>query len=149
MNNGHSACIRAPVPQKSLNPIQIKSLAEKLSVSEQEVIDMDSRMSGDKSLNVNIYEGTGVEIQDTLICETDIEQELINENEGKVQRLMLANALKKLNKRERTIFMRRRLKAVPDTLEVLSSIYNISRERIRQIEFNAFAKIKKTIQALA
>ncbi|KAB0536890.1 RNA polymerase sigma factor RpoH [Pseudochrobactrum algeriensis] len=135
-----------------LNPEQVKEIAHRLSVSEEEVVSMNRRMSGDASLNAPIRasEGESGEWQDWLVDDSaSQEQVLIDEDELNSRRTMLESAMSKLNDRERRIFEARRLAEEPVTLEDLSTEFGISRERVRQIEVRAFEKVQEAVMASA
>lgn len=135
-----------------LKPDQIKEIATRLNVSEDEVISMNQRLSGDRSLNTPIRasEGESGEWQDWLVDDTDSqEQSLIEQDELENRRLMLENAMADLSDREKRIFTARRLAEDPVTLEELSTEFNISRERVRQIEVRAFEKVENGVKAAA
>lgn len=132
----------------SLRPEEITSIANELNVAEQDVIEMDSRMIGhDHSLNelVSMEEGdSGSEWIDYLE-EPSHNQEilLLEDQEQRHKRLLLTNAMEKLNERERHIIHERRLKEIPATLDDLSQVYGISCERVRQIEARAMEKLQQ------
>jgi len=132
-----------------LRPEQVKTIATKLGVTEQDVVDMNRRMSGDASLNAPIrQEGEGGEWQDWLVDDSSSQESLLVESEESDNRLgALRQALSVLNERERRIFEARRLLDEPVTLEELSSEFSISRERVRQIEVRAFEKVQKAVVA--
>ena len=132
-----------------LRPDQVKSIATSLGVTEQDVVDMNRRMSGDASLNAPIrQEGEGGEWQDWLVDDTSSQESLLVESEESDNRLgALRQALGTLNERERRIFEARRLLDEPVTLEELSAEFGISRERVRQIEVRAFEKVQKAVVA--
>lgn len=135
-----------------LRPEQVKEIATRLRVSEEEVVSMNRRMSGDASLNAPIRasEGESGEWQDWLVDDSaSQEQVLIDEDELNNRRSMLENAMSKLNERERRIFEARRLAEEPITLEDLSTEFGISRERVRQIEVRAFEKVQEAVMASA
>ena len=124
---------------------QIGDVARILDVSNQDVIDMDQRMSGhDVYLNSTVS-ADGEEEKINVLVEPDDNQEVVlaNRQEKKAKQGLLQKALALLSERERDIIERRRLKDDPDTLEDLSKDYNISRERVRQIEVRAFEKLQK------
>ena len=130
-----------------LRPEQVTEIATRLNVSEDEVISMNGRMSAsDASLNAPIggADGDG-EWQDWLEDETNQGQavEFANRQEFDTRMELLASAMEDLNDREKHIITERRLKDEPVTLEELSKVYNVSRERIRQIEVRAFEKLQK------
>lgn len=113
---------------------------------------MNRRLSGDASLNAPIRasEGDSGEWQDWLVDEHENQEEmLIEQDELEQRRQMLDEALEVLNDRERRIFEARRLSEEPMTLEELSSEFDISRERVRQIEVRAFEKVQEAIKASA
>ena len=132
-----------------LRPEQVKTIATKLGVTEQDVVDMNRRMSGDASLNAPIrQEGEGGEWQDWLVDDSSSQESLLVESEESDNRLgALRQALGVLNERERRIFEARRLLDEPVTLEALSAEFSISRERVRQIEVGAFEKVQKAVVA--
>ena len=135
-----------------LRPDQVKEIATKLKVSEEEVVSMNRRLSGDASLNAPIKasEGDSGQWQDWLVDEHDNQEEiLIEQDELDNRRGMLASALKVLNDRERRIFEARRLREDPVTLEELSTEFDISRERVRQIEVRAFEKVQDAVRDAA
>ncbi|MBX9740349.1 MAG: RNA polymerase sigma factor RpoH [Beijerinckiaceae bacterium] len=131
-----------------LRPDQVKIIATRLGVTEQDVVDMNRRMSGDASLNAPLrQEGEG-EWQDWLVDESSTQEALLAEREESDNRLgALRSALGVLNDRERRIFEARRLAEDPITLETLSEEFNISRERVRQIEVRAFEKVQAAVKA--
>jgi RNA polymerase sigma-32 factor len=120
-----------------------------LNVSEEEVISMNRRLSGDASLNAPIKasEGDSGQWQDWLVDDHESQEAvLIEQDELDTRRRMLARAMGVLNDRERRIFEARRLADDPVTLEDLSSEFDISRERVRQIEVRAFEKVQEAVQ---
>lgn len=135
-----------------LTPDQVKEIATRLQVSEEEVISMNRRLSGDASLNspIRATEGESGEWQDWLVDDSESQESmLIEQDELEQRRRMLDNALDVLNDRERRIFQARRLSEDPLTLEELSGEFGISRERVRQIEVRAFEKVQDAIKASA
>lgn len=136
-----------------LNPEQVKEIATRLSVSEDEVISMNRRLSGDASLNAPIRSSDGEaggDWQDWLVDDHDSAEEmLIEQDELENRREMLSGAMSSLNDRERRIFQARRLADDPVTLEDLSAEFGISRERVRQIEVRAFEKVQDAVKAAA
>ena len=135
-----------------LRPDQVKEIATKLNVSEEEVVSMNRRLGGDASLNAPIKasEGDSGQWQDWLVDDHDSQEDiLIEQDELDNRRNMLGNALKVLNDRERRIFEARRLREDPVTLEELSSEFDISRERVRQIEVRAFEKVQDAVREAA
>ena len=135
-----------------LKPEQISEIATRLNVSEEEVVSMNRRLSGDASLNAPIRatEGESGEWQDWLVDDSDNQEEmLIEQDELENRRAMLTNAMSTLNDREKRIFQARRLADDPVTLEDLSTEFGISRERVRQIEVRAFEKVQEAVKAAA
>ena len=133
-----------------LKPEQVTQIATRLNVSEREVISMNQRMAGnDRSLNVPISrdgEGTG-EWQDWLEDDsTDQETNFAELEEYNARRDLMVDALGALNPREQRILEARRLAEPPLTLEDLAIEFNVSRERIRQIEVRAFEKLQKSVR---
>lgn len=137
-----------------LHPDDVTKIATDLGVPEQEVINMNRRMmmGGDGSLNVgmrNGEEGAG-EWQDWLKDDRPLQDETVAEaEEAQVRHEMLTEAMESLNEREKHILTERRLTDNPQTLEELSQVYDVSRERIRQIEVRAFEKLQKAMQRIA
>jgi len=137
-----------------LKPEDVEQIATKLNVTEDEVISMNRRMAmgGDASLNAPLRADTDGEgqWQDWLTDEGPIQDEIVAEREeSDIRTQLLTEALGVLNERERHILTERRLAEDPKTLEELSQEYDISRERVRQIEVRAFEKLQKAIKKLA
>jgi RNA polymerase sigma-32 factor len=135
-----------------LRPDQVKQIATRLGVSEDDVISMNRRLAGDSSLNAPVRnDAESGEWMDWLVDDQAIDQETaLAESEEKEQRRgMLHDALETLNERERRVFEARRLSEDPLTLEQLSEEFGVSRERIRQIEVRAFEKVQKAVQKAA
>ncbi len=134
-----------------LPPEAVKEIAKRLDVPEKEVIDMNRRLTGpDQSLNAQSQTETGAEWVDRLVSDApDQEALLVEADETEKRRELLQKALEDLNERERHIFVERCLKEPPTTLEELSQIYGISRERVRQIEVRAFEKLQTRTLELA
>jgi RNA polymerase sigma-32 factor len=132
-----------------LKPDQVKQIANRLNVTEQEVIDMNRRLAGDASLNAPIRADVeGGEWQDWLVDEReDQETTLAASEELDNRREALHSALSVLNERERRIFEARRLAEEPITLEELAAEFGVSRERVRQIEVRAFEKVQQAVMA--
>jgi len=137
-----------------LKPEAVKKIATDLGVTEDEVISMNRRMGmgGDTSLNAPLRsseDGEG-QWQDFLVSEAPLQDEVIaDEEERQVRRELLADAMESLNDREKHILVERRLSEEPKTLEDLSQVYGVSRERIRQIEVRAFEKLQAALLKLA
>jgi RNA polymerase sigma-32 factor len=131
-----------------LRPDQVKLIAKRLGVTEQDVIDMNRRLGGDMSLNAPIRDdGDAGEWQDWLADDsTDQESRLAESEESDNRRQALSDALTVLNERERRIFEARRLADDPMTLEDLAAEFGVSRERVRQIEVRAFEKVQKAVK---
>jgi RNA polymerase sigma-32 factor len=127
----------------------LETIATKLKVSEQEVINMNRRMSGpDSSLNAPVRADSEGEWQDWLVDDSDNQETVLADQEEMAERRkMLVDAMKVLNERERKILAARRLEENPKTLEDLSQEYGISRERVRQIEVRAFEKLQKAMKS--
>ncbi len=134
-----------------LKPEQVTHIATKLGVTEDEVVSMNRRLSGDASLNAPLKaDEESSEWQDWLVDETDSQETVLAETEELDQRKrMLKDALGVLNERERRIFEARRLADEPVTLEALSDEFGVSRERVRQIEVRAFEKVQNAVMAAA
>ncbi|MGA7326172.1 MAG: RNA polymerase sigma factor RpoH [Rhodomicrobium sp.] len=134
-----------------LRPDQVKQIATNLGVPEEDVVSMNRRLGGDASLNAPLRaDSESGEWQDWLVDEgPDQETTLVESEEMGRRREYLEAAMEGLNDRERRIFMARRLADDPLTLEELSTEFNVSRERIRQIEVRAFEKVQKAVQKAA
>jgi RNA polymerase sigma-32 factor len=133
-----------------LRPDQVKLIAKRLGVTEQDVVDMNRRLGGDVSLNAPIREdGDSGEWQDWLVDDvsTDQETRLAESEESDNRRKALGEALSVLNDRERRIFEARRLADDPITLEDLAAEFGVSRERVRQIEVRAFEKVQRAVKS--
>ncbi|WP_434781436.1 RNA polymerase sigma factor RpoH [Aurantiacibacter hainanensis] len=137
-----------------LSPEDVTKIATDLGVPEQEVVNMNRRMmmGGDGSLNTpmrNGEEGSG-EWMDWLTDDRPLQDTVVADaEEADVRREMLVEAMEALNEREQHILTERRLTENPQTLEELSQVYDVSRERIRQIEVRAFEKLQKAMQRIA
>jgi RNA polymerase sigma-32 factor len=131
-----------------LRPDQVKLIAKRLGVTEQDVIDMNRRLGGDVSLNAPIREdGDSGEWQDWLVDDASDQEERLAESEQADNRKQaLGEALSVLNERERRIFEARRLADDPITLEDLAAEFGVSRERVRQIEVRAFEKVQRAVK---
>jgi RNA polymerase sigma-32 factor len=137
-----------------LHPDDVRKIATDLGVPEVDVVNMNRRMmmGGDASLNVSLRadeDGAG-QWQDWLVDDRPLQDETVAEvEEASLRHDMLTEALDVLNERERHILTDRRLAEEPKTLEELSQVYNVSRERVRQIEVRAFEKLQKAMQRIA
>jgi len=134
-----------------MSPERVKAIAEKLDVSETDVVSMNRRLqSPDHSLNAPLRQDGEGEWQDWLVDEGQNQEVSYAEDEElSKRRRLLNNAMETLNDRERHILTERRLRDNPTTLEDLSQEYDISRERVRQIEVRAFEKLQKAIRNAA
>jgi RNA polymerase sigma-32 factor len=135
-----------------LKPEDVAKIATDLGVSEEDVISMNRRMAmgGDTSLNVPLREDGEGTWQDWLVDTDPLQDERVAEaEETQMRHELLVEAMSALNERERHILTERRLTDDPKTLEELSQVYSVSRERIRQIEVRAFEKLQKALMALA
>ena len=135
-----------------LKPEDVTKIATDLGVSEDDVISMNRRMAmgGDTSLNVPLREEGEGQWQDWLVDNEPLQDERVAEaEETKVRHELLIEAMAALNDREKHILTERRLSEDPKTLEELSQVYDVSRERIRQIEVRAFEKLQKALMNLA
>ncbi len=134
-----------------LDGLQAKALSDHLGISEEEIVRMNRRISSrDSSLNTPVGEGEGMEFQDTLVDESASPESLVIANdEFSYRHGLLTEALDVLNERDRHIFIERRLKEDPVTLETLGKHYGVSRERIRQLEARAYGKVQAAVCAAA
>jgi RNA polymerase sigma-32 factor len=133
-----------------LRPDQVKLIAKKLGVHEEEVISMNRRMGGDTSLNAPLKSDAESEWQDFLVDDSDNQETVLVQNEESEQRnSFLKTALEKLTDRERRVIEARKLRDDPATLDDLSKEFDVSRERIRQIEVRAFEKLQKAVKNAA
>ncbi len=137
----------APTEEGDLKEEQVKEISKRLNVKSEEVVSMNRRMMGqEKSLNDPIKAGEKDEWQDWVVDE-NLDQELYvsQKQELEEKKILLQEAIKILNERERKILESRKLSNNPKTLDELSKKYKISRERIRQIETKAFEKLQKAM----
>ncbi len=135
-----------------LSPEDLAKIATDLGVSEEEVTNMNRRMSmgGDASLNVSMREDGDGQWQDWLTDNNPLQDEIAEEaEEADMRHQLLREAMEGLNEREQRILTERRLTEDPRTLEELSQVYNVSRERVRQIEVRAFEKLQKAMLRIA
>ena len=136
------------IEEGDLHPDIVKTIADELDVPEDDVVQMNRRLSGaDHSLNAPMrVDGEG-EWQDWLVDETPDQEAMLGETEELSRRRnLMVNAMQTLNERERQILTERRLKDDPSTLEDLSKEFEVSRERVRQIEVRAFEKLQQAIR---
>jgi RNA polymerase sigma-32 factor len=133
-----------------LRPDQVTSIANSLNVAEREVIDMNRRLAGDKSLNAPIHEDGDAEEWQTYLVDQSPSPEaiVVDQDEKEHRHEALTSAIDILSGRERRIFEARHLTDAPLTLEELALEFNVSRERIRQIETRAFEKVRKATKKL-
>jgi RNA polymerase sigma-32 factor len=131
-----------------MRPDQVATIAKRLGVGEQDVIDMNRRLGGDVSLNAPIRnDGDTGEWQDWLVDDRENQEATLTQSEElDNRRRALSDALSVLNDRERRIFEARRLAEDPVTLEELADEFGVSRERVRQIEVRAFEKVQKAVR---
>jgi RNA polymerase sigma-32 factor len=135
-----------------MHPDQVRQIATKLGVLDEEVVSMNRRLSGpDASLNAPLRADSENEWQDWLADDDAVSQEtqLAESEEKSIRMSLLEEAMTELTDRERHILTERRLKDDPTTLEELASQYGVSRERVRQIEVRAFEKLQKAMRAAA
>jgi len=134
----------------NLSPENAREIASRLNVKEAEVLDMDNRLfSGDQSLNVQVGEEGDTEWQDMLVDSNETQDNILaNSNELSFRKKIFEQALEVLNDREKEIITLRKLKDKPVKLEELSKKFNISRERVRQIEEKAFEKLQKQVSVI-
>jgi RNA polymerase sigma-32 factor len=133
-----------------LHPDQVALIAKNLDVTDQDVVDMNRRLGGDKSINAPLHEdGETGEWQDHLVDQSPSPEAIVVEQDDKEhQHNALIAAIDVLDDRERRIFEARHLVDEPLTLEDLAEKFNVSRERIRQIEARAFEKVRKAAKNL-
>ena len=136
------------INEGDLRPEDVKEISKRLSVDENEVYSMNSRMAGhDHSLNTPLKHDSNTEWQDWIENKEENQETRLEESqEYKFRKTILINALASLNEREKYIFKARRIKEPQVTLEELSKNFNISRERVRQIEVRSFEKVQQYIR---
>jgi RNA polymerase sigma-32 factor len=141
------------IDSSDINPEQAKLLAQQFRLSEKDIVHMNSRMTiRDQSLNapVSWSEDGSIEIQDTLVDSGPLPEAIVaDREEAEIRSGFLKAALDDLPERERDIFIERRLKDDPVTLEKIGKGYGISRERVRQLENRAFEKVQRIIHEKA
>ena len=135
--------------QTNLTPEAVTAIAEELGVSESDVLFMDARLGvRDLSINGPAREDSDATWQDLLVDEADDQETMVVEaDEFDKRRMLMRKAMAKLDDRERHIFTERRLKENPPKLGDLGEHYGISRERVRQIEYRAFDKLKRLMNS--
>ncbi|HEY5711223.1 MAG TPA: RNA polymerase sigma factor RpoH [Allosphingosinicella sp.] len=135
-----------------MKPEDVAKIAKDLGVSEEDVVSMNRRMAlgGDTSLNVPLRDDSEGSWQDFLVDDEPLQDERVADaEETQIRHDLLVEAMESLNDREKHILTERRLTDEPKTLEELSQVYDVSRERIRQIEVRAFEKLQKALMGLA
>jgi RNA polymerase sigma-32 factor len=134
---------------KELEPKVVKKIAQELVVDERDVVEMNRRIGGDSSLNIMIgHDDDAVEAIDLLADKSqNIEGHLAQKQEADFKRKLLLNALAKLNEREQYIVKHRMLTEQPQTLDEIGEKFQISRERVRQIEKRAFEKLSAEVKS--
>jgi len=135
-----------------LRPEHVTKIATDLGVAETDVVSMNRRMAmgGDTSLNVPMREDGDGQWQDWLQDDAPLQDKIVADaQEADVRHSMLVSAMDDLNDREQHILTERRLTDDPKTLEELSQVYGVSRERVRQIEVRAFEKLQKAMMRIA
>ncbi len=140
------------IEEGDLRPEQVEKIATKLGVTENDVVQMNRRMSGpDASLNAPLRAESEAEWQDWLVDDDAVDQEndVAEREEFTVRMELLQEAMAGLTDRERHILQERRLSEEPQTLEELSKVYGVSRERVRQIEVRAFEKLQAAMHEAA
>ena len=133
-----------------LSPENAREIASRLNVKEAEVLDMNNRLfSGDQSLNTKVGDEGDTEWQDMIIDSNDTQDNILEHtNELTYRKKIFEQALDVLNDREKEIISLRKLRDKPVKLEELSKKFNISRERVRQIEEKAFEKLQKQVSVI-
>lgn len=136
--------------ETSLNEETADQIAQMLGVSKKDVLEMEQRLNGDSSLNTTLSYDSTTDHQEMLVDKTEsVEEKLGNSQDFEVKKQLLADAIKHLSEREQIIVQNRFLTENPKTLEELGAQFNISRERVRQIETKAFEKIATSVKAQA
>ena len=136
--------------ETGLNEETADQIAQMLGVSKKDVLEMEQRLSGDSSLNTTLSYDSTTDHQEMLVDKTEsVEEQLGNTQDLAVKKKLLANAIKNLSEREQVIVQNRFLAENPKTLEELGAEFNISRERVRQIETKAYEKIAASVKAQA
>ena len=136
--------------ESGLNDETADYVAKKLGVTRKDVVEMEQRLNGDSSLNATLSHDSATNYQDMLVADEDtIEDRLGNVQELSLKKKLLAEAMANLSEREQMIIKKRFLSEEPETLENLGAEFQISLERVRQIETKAFEKISKFIRSNA
>jgi RNA polymerase sigma-32 factor len=132
-----------------LHPEQVELIAKSLGVTKQDVVDMNRRLGGDVSLNVSSRDQSDTgEWQDWLVDDSESQDaKLCDRDEFEIRHSALQDAMDVLSDRERRIFKARWLAEESTTLETLAAEFNISRERVRQIEVRAFERVQKAVKS--
>lgn len=136
---------------KELEPKVVKEIAKELVVDERDVVEMNRRIGGDASLNVSVYNDGDDEQKEKIDMLADtrqnVENKIANKQEAEYKRKVLLQCLNDLNDREQYVIKHRMLTDTPVTLDEIGSHFNISRERVRQIEKRAFEKLSAAVKA--
>ncbi len=132
---------------RELAPDAVKKIADELVVDEADVVEMNRRMSGDKSLNVSVSDEDDNEKIDLLVdSRQNIEERLSRRQEQNQRNRILRSCLSQLTEREQEVIKARMLRENPQTLEELGTKLGVSRERIRQIEKKAFERLSALVR---
>lgn len=136
---------------KELEPQVVKKIAHELVVDEKDVVEMNRRISGDKSLNTPVYQSSNDEIKEQIDTISDsrenIEAKVAGKEEAFMRRKILLECLSELNDREQFIIKNHVLTDTPMTLDDIGAKFDISRERVRQIEKRALEKLTASVKA--
>ena len=136
--------------ETALNDETANKISQMLGVSKKDVLEMEQRLSGDSSLNTCLSSDSTTDRQDMLVDNTEsVEEKIGHSQDMMIKKKLLGEALKTLSEREQEIVKKRFLTENPETLENLGAFFNISRERVRQIETKAFEKMSRYIKAEA
>ena len=136
--------------ETALNEETADKISQMLGVSKKDVLEMEQRLSGDSSLNTCLSSDSSTNRQDMLVDNTEsVEEKIGHSQDMMIKKKLLGEALKTLSEREQEIVKKRFLTEQPETLENLGAFFNISRERVRQIETKAFEKMSRYIKTEA
>jgi len=136
--------------ETALNEETAEKIANMLDVSKKDVLEMEQRLNGDSSLNINLSHDSATNKQDMLTDDRESIEDYLGETQDlNLKKKLLTEALATLSEREQEIVRRRFLTETPDTLEDLGAYFHISRERVRQIETKAFEKMSRHMKAAA